>query len=315
MLSVLVPSCSNRYRRYSCAYGRTRSPSSATSRRCISRYPWLRRTGPSIAFCGGITSRNRPHTSSIEWSSVPFLAQYAARHNAHQHADTYPRAAETVLESTYMDDSMDSVRSDEEGVELVRQLSALWHKASMHPRKWQSNSTTILQTIPEEDRAEEINLTKGELPNVKTLGVLWLAKEDQFTFQLQLSEIGSNPTKRAFLSATASLYDPLGLLAPYLVQAKVLLQEMWLCGTAWDEQLPPAIVKKVLGWLEQVTELSTVRVPRCLTATGRTAISSHFTCSQMRPRSHTEQSRIWSVTMTLENRQHGLSQARSVWHQ
>ncbi|XP_065195672.1 uncharacterized protein LOC135827076 [Sycon ciliatum] len=209
-------------------------------------------------------------------NASPFLAQYAARHNAHQHADNYPHAAETVLESTYMDDSMDSVRSDEEGVELVRQLSALWHKASMHPRKWLRTSTAVLQTIPEEDRAEEINLTKGELPNVKILGVLWLAKEDQFTFQLQLSEIGSNPTKRAFLSAPASLFDPLGLLAPYLVQAKVLLQEMWLCGAAWDEQLPPAIVKKVLGWLEQVTELSTVRVPRCLTATGRTAISSQL---------------------------------------
>ena len=131
-----------------------------------------------------------------------------------------------------MDDSMDSVRSDEEGVELVRQLLALWHKASMHPRKWLSNSTAVLQTIPEEDPAKEINLTKGELPIVKTLGNLWLAKEDQFTFQLQLSEISSNPTKQAFLGATASLFDPLGLLAPYLVQAKILLQEMWLCGAA-----------------------------------------------------------------------------------
>ena len=104
----------------------------------------------------------------------------------------------------------------------------------MHPRKWLSNSTAVLQTIPEEDRAKEINLTKGELRNIKTLGILWLAKEDQFTFKLQLSEIGSNPTKCEFLSATASLFDPLGLLAPYLVQAKILLQEMWLCGAEWD---------------------------------------------------------------------------------
>ena len=127
-----------------------------------------------------------------------------------------------------MDNSTNSVRSDEEGVELVRQLAALWHKASMHPRKWLSNSTAVLQTIPEEDRAKEINLTKRQLPNVNTLGILWLAKEDQFTFELQLSEIGSNPTKRAFLSATASLFDPLGLLAPYLVQAKILLQDVAL---------------------------------------------------------------------------------------
>ncbi|XP_065193193.1 uncharacterized protein LOC135824389 [Sycon ciliatum] len=188
----------------------------------------------------------------------------------------YSHAAKTVLEPTYMDASMDSVRSDEEGVELVRQLLALWHKASMHPRKWLSNSAAVLQTIPEEDRTKESNLTKGELPNVKPLGIRWLANEDQFTFELQLSEIGSNPTKRAFLSATASLFDPLGLLAPNLVQARILLQEMWLWGAAWDEPLPPAIAKKVLGWLEPVTELSTLRVPHCLTATARTAISSQL---------------------------------------
>ncbi|VDI43478.1 Hypothetical predicted protein [Mytilus galloprovincialis] len=42
--------------------------------------------------------------------------------------DSYPRAAETVLKSTYMDDSMDSVINDEQGIELYNQLSQEWFR-------------------------------------------------------------------------------------------------------------------------------------------------------------------------------------------
>jgi len=43
----------------------------------------------------------------------------------------YRRAAETLLQSTYMDDSMDSVVNEIEGISLYKQLSELWEKAGM----------------------------------------------------------------------------------------------------------------------------------------------------------------------------------------
>ena len=46
----------------------------------------------------------------------------------------YPRAAEVI--STYMDDTMDSVKDETEGVELYKQLSELWKKANMQTHKW-----------------------------------------------------------------------------------------------------------------------------------------------------------------------------------
>ena len=98
------------------------------------------------------------------------------------HADT-KRTAETVLVSTYMDNSMDSVQDETSGIELYRQLSTLWEKAGMHARKWLPNSAAVLEKIPEEDRALEVDLDKGNLPSLKTLGVLWLGKEDVFTFR------------------------------------------------------------------------------------------------------------------------------------
>ncbi|XP_053400438.1 uncharacterized protein LOC128557265 [Mercenaria mercenaria] len=69
-------------------------------------------------------------------NASPFLAQYVSQYNAQCFTNEFPLAAETVIKSTYMDDSMDSVSNEEEGIELYRELSGLWHKASMYARKW-----------------------------------------------------------------------------------------------------------------------------------------------------------------------------------
>ncbi|PFX18079.1 hypothetical protein AWC38_SpisGene17575 [Stylophora pistillata] len=65
-------------------------------------------------------------------NSAPMESQFVAQENARRNQDRYPLAAETVLKSTYMDDSTDSVENDDEGVELYRQLKALWGVAGMN---------------------------------------------------------------------------------------------------------------------------------------------------------------------------------------
>ena len=50
--------------------------------------------------------------------AAPFEVQYAVRHNAEKHQAEYPLAAETVLESTYMDDTMDSTEIEGNAIYL-----------------------------------------------------------------------------------------------------------------------------------------------------------------------------------------------------
>ena len=45
----------------------------------------------------------------FEANSSPFQAQFVAQAHVEKHKDEFPMAAETVLKSAYMDDSMDSV--------------------------------------------------------------------------------------------------------------------------------------------------------------------------------------------------------------
>ena len=55
-------------------------------------------------------------------NSSPFQAQFVTRDYAQRHQEQFPRAAETILKSTYMDDSMDdsmdSTSDDQTGIEL-----------------------------------------------------------------------------------------------------------------------------------------------------------------------------------------------------
>ena len=98
-------------------------------------------------------------------------SQFVAQGNARRHQETYPMAAETVLKSTYMDDSIDSVETDEKGVELYQQLRDLWNLAGMQARKRISNSPAINASTPKEERATELSISDSPTSTVKTLGL------------------------------------------------------------------------------------------------------------------------------------------------
>ena len=132
-------------------------------------------------------------------------------------------AAETVLKSTYVDDSLDSVVDDSQGNKRYEELNQLWSKAGMPAHKWLSNSTKVLERIPVESRPSEVHITSDGLPMVKTLSVTWLPGEDVFTFNANPPEKDFPPTKRNFPQHIAKLFDPVGFLAPFIIRAKILL--------------------------------------------------------------------------------------------
>ena len=194
----------------------------------------------------------------------PFLAQYVTQHHARYCREKCPLGAEAVLQSTYMDDSMDSVKNSAEGIELYRQLSELWEMAGMHARKWLSNDPEVLKEIPAQDCQAEVDLDANELPSVKTLGVLWSPKEDIFSFRSSRPEENAIRTKRDFLKNIATLFDPLGFIAPFTVRAKMLLQDLWSAGMDWDEPIDSSLLGNIEQWFRELADLSQIQIPRCL---------------------------------------------------
>ncbi|XP_067017310.1 uncharacterized protein [Acropora muricata] len=197
-------------------------------------------------------------------NSAPMESQFVAQESARRNQDRYPLAAETVLKSTYMDDSIDSVENDEERVELYRQLKALWGAANMQARKWISNSPEVMEKIPAEERATEIVIDSGQDPITKTLGISWNSTKDELTVTASPVSPGFQTTKRNILRKIATIFDPLGFVCPYVVVVKILLQELWMREYGWDNEVQDEIANKIEGWFEHLKDLAEVKIPRCL---------------------------------------------------
>ena len=222
----------------------------------------------------GIDQDRQPDTYQFDRvvfgvNSSPFQAQFVLQHHAKKFKDTFPLAAETVLRSTYMDDSMDSVVNEDQGIELHKQLSQLLRQAGIHARKWLSNSTRVLRDISLQDRKAEVDLDADYLPSTKTLGVWWLSDQDVFTFRENAPSSDVKYTKRNFLKQIATLFDPIGFLAPFTIRAKMLLQQMWMAGLDWDEELTELLTNAARAWFSELRELTLLQIPQCLLVGGK----------------------------------------------
>ena len=74
----------------------------------------------------------------------------------------------------------------------------------------------------------------GELPKTKALGVSWKYEQDQFYFQTRKSDVQFENVA-AVLSVIASVYDPLGIIVPFVLVGKQLFQELWFKTKDWKK--------------------------------------------------------------------------------
>ena len=134
----------------------------------------------------------------------------------------------------------------------------------MQARKWILNSTEVIAATTVAERATELQISKGQEPVVKTLGVTWNSVEDTFTISTAKVSAELQLTKRNVLKTIATVFDSLGLVGPFVVKAKILLQELWSRGYDWDDVIQDDIVGRIEEWHQQVEILENVQVPMCL---------------------------------------------------
>ncbi|KAL5016226.1 hypothetical protein ScPMuIL_005815 [Solemya velum] len=157
--------------------------------------------------------------------------------------DKLAQAADFVTNNFYVDDGLGSFDTDDDAVALVREVTHLCAKGNLRLHKFMSNSEVVMDTIPESERADEMKHDLfDQSPTGCVLGIEWLVDLDQFHFQLT---IPARPlTRRGVLSTVASVYDPLGFLAPFVLLGKQILQELCRSKCDWDEQLPEDLQPK-----------------------------------------------------------------------
>ena len=199
-------------------------------------------------------------------AASPCIAIDAIKSEANLHKKEMPRAAETVLKSTLVDDNLDSVDTPDEAKNLAEDLQKLYAGIKMDIKKFASNSQEVMQAIPPEKRAKGFELMESgaiSQAEVKALGLVWNTQEDLLTYQA-LEKLSPGHTKRQILKDTASLFDPLGHIIPFIIKARMLFQNACRDGKAWDEPISEDDVKDWSKWQAELKKIVEVKVPRTL---------------------------------------------------
>ncbi|XP_062704099.1 uncharacterized protein LOC134286498 [Aedes albopictus] len=192
---------------------------------------------------------------------APFLATRCLLQLSIDEADSFPIAANIIREDCYVDDILSGADTVAEAIECQTQLIGMLKSAGFPVHKWSSNSPKLLECIPESDREELVNLTDGCEGVMKTLGLTWSPQRDEFAFVANhLANESKPPTKRSVLSEISKLFDPIGLLSPVIIIAKLIMQRIWLAGVPWDAKLEGDLLQE---WLQFRTSLQQqVTIPR-----------------------------------------------------
>ena len=101
----------------------------------------------------------------------------------------------------------------------------------------------------------------------KVLGVQWNVDKDEFQFDFQdvINAMEDfKPTKRDVVSATAQIFDPLGVVAPVAILFKMFCQQLCEARIGWDEIVTGSLLEKWKCLLAMMKETRVITVPRCL---------------------------------------------------
>ena len=201
----------------------------------------------------------------------PAVAMWLVRHQANLMKEEFPEAYEVINHHTIVDDNMTSVDSVEDALRLKDALIKIYGDAGMTIHKWLSNSTEVMEAIPQELRGkgmeiEDADLKTDLLPCTKALGVIWSTSADAFFFKMDEIDCNNKKwTKRLMSSFAARIFDPCGFLAPLLIIPKCILRKAWLEKLDWDDPLPKSIEKEWTQWTASLSDVSQAKIPRALT--------------------------------------------------
>ncbi|XP_043597816.1 uncharacterized protein LOC122574366 [Bombus pyrosoma] len=224
----------------------------------------------------GETETYQLNTVTFGLSAAPYLAIRCLKQLAEDEGHRFPRAAQVLQRDFYVDDALTGAETKNEALILRTELAELLRLAGLNIRKWASNDNELLHGFS----AEEINHQQflGDSQTLKTLGVFWNSSDDSILYSVEIRSISSQVTKRIISSEIAKIYDPLGLLAPVIVRAKMLLQRIWSSKLDWDESLPLDLHTEWTRYYAQLPLLNNIRFQRKAIIESATEIEMHGFC-------------------------------------
>ncbi|XP_043494162.1 uncharacterized protein LOC122519062 [Polistes fuscatus] len=165
------------------------------------------------------------NTVTFGIASAPFLAIRTIKQLAKDESVNYPLGAEILNRDLYVDDLITGTDDVETLGRIRDQTIEILKRGGFNIRQWASNYRPILDKL--DTKKVNVEFFSGETSILKTLGISWNTHHDHLIYTVAPIDLHEKITKRRILSEIAKIYDPLGLLGPIILTAKILIQDCW----------------------------------------------------------------------------------------
>ena len=177
-------------------------------------------------------------------SCSPFMLNAAITFHLQQHPSP---VSTSILRSLYVDNVVSGCDTEKEALQFFLESRSLMNISKFNLCTWASNSESLRDLAKQHNVADEKEI-------VKVLGLCWNVKLDQLSLCSKPETTTTTPvTKHDILCYTSSIFDPLGLITPVTITAKLLLQDLWQDNVAWDTELNETYQLK---WASIVADIS-----------------------------------------------------------
>ena len=177
----------------------------------------------------------------------PFILNATVKKHLEQNASPI---SDDIGKNTYVDNIISGCDNVSDLKDYYHESNTSMQHAGFNLREWATNSADLHEIAKSENRA-----CTDE--NVNVLGINWNLNTDTLSYPNKRTNIESNRsvTKRECVRAAGSLFDPLGLVAPTPIRAKIFIQKLWKEHLEWDEPLSKELTDE---WQEIKNDLQDV---------------------------------------------------------
>ncbi|KAB0790111.1 hypothetical protein PPYR_15568, partial [Photinus pyralis] len=196
---------------------------------------------------------------TVTYGTAPasFLATRCLRQLANENKIKYEHACRVITDDFYIDDLITGGQDVAEVVALRLQITSILRQGGFNLRKFGSNEISVLESIQGVGDKHVIKDDK----DTKTLGIIWESKADIIKFEIDNEELDTL-TKRNILRAISKIFDPLGLVSPVVISAKILIQGLWALQLGWDEEISENVGEIWTKFWGELQKVRALKIPR-----------------------------------------------------
>ena len=155
-----------------------------------------------------------------------------------------PEAYSAKRNNFYMDDYLQSFNTTENAVITTTEVKDTLQKGGCKLTKFFSNDSNTVIKITGENADTAIEQ--------RILGQMWNAKEDIFIFKRPDLKLDvKSMQQRQLLSLAASLFDPLGIITPFSIRIRCIIQSIVKQGNNWNNQIPREFQHDLQQWVDE----------------------------------------------------------------